>query len=383
MTTTTTSDHPCSAPLRHCSSSTPHQVGICIPLAAVPELLSWSTPQAQTEISILVVLVTLVSAHLGARFIRATWCYEITTPLLIRPPRNTTTPRDNLECNVPRIHKRHVISRPCPCRQRCIVLQGTRILAPRSSHPDRLAPRPDDQRVIAIMKSLSALAGLMGLAAAQSWPNTPFTASGRDILDASGNVVTFAGANWPGAADVMIPEGLQYQSVAYIVSKLKEIGMNAVRLTYAIEMIDQIYENGGEDIPLSQAFISALGEANGTTVFNQVLAANPDFSTNITRLGVSERTPSERARRAHWNFMTDLAVICPGLRCSSCRACRQRGLHRPGQPHVTGRLVLQHRGRQLMVGRHVLLRSQLDQRIGVHGRPCKSRLVELPLACHP
>lgn len=147
------------------------------------------------------------------------------------------------------------------------------------------------------MKSLSALAGLMGLAAAQSWPNTPFTASGRDILDASGNVVTFAGANWPGAADVMIPEGLQYQSVAYIVSKLKEIGMNTVRLTYAIEMIDQIYENGGEDIPLSQAFIQALGEANGTTVFDQVLAANPGFSTNITRLGVSGRTKKKKNTR--------------------------------------------------------------------------------------
>lgn len=139
--------------------------------------------------------------------------------------------------------------------------------------------------------SFSALAGLIGLAAAQSWPNGPFTASGRDILDASGNVVTLAGANWPGAADVMIPEGLQYQSVAYIVSKLKEINMNAVRLTYAIEMIDQIYENGGVDIPLSQAFTQALGEANGTTVFNQVLAANPDFSANITRLEV--RGPRE------------------------------------------------------------------------------------------
>lgn len=138
-----------------------------------------------------------------------------------------------------------------------------------------------------IMKSISALAGLISLAVAQSWPNTPFTSSGRDILDASGNVVTFAGANWPGAADVMIPEGLQYQSVSYIVSKLKEIGMNTVRLTYAIQMIDEIYENGGTDIALSQALNQALGEANGTTVFNQILAANPDFSTDITRLEVS------------------------------------------------------------------------------------------------
>lgn len=194
---------------------------------------------------------------------------------------------------MPRTHKRHVISRPSPAGQPCIVLQGTRTLA---LGPLTLKGCPStrlDQttkRVTANMKSLSALAGLLGLAAAQSWPNTPFTASGRDILDASGNVVTFAGANWPGAADVMIPEGLQYQSVSYIVSKLKEIGMNAVRLTYAIEMIDQIYDNGGVDILLSQALTQALGEANGTAVFDQILAANPDFSTNITRLGVSRRT---------------------------------------------------------------------------------------------
>ncbi|KAI3395660.1 hypothetical protein diail_1026 [Diaporthe ilicicola] len=165
------------------------------------------------------------------------------------------------------------------------------------------------------MKSLSALAGLMGaLAAAQSWPNKPFTASGRDILDASGNVVTFAGANWPGAADVMIPEGLQYQSVAYIVSKLKEINMNAVRLTYAIEMVDQIYENGGVDIPLSQAFTEALGEANGTAVFNQVLAANPDFGTDITRLEVLDAVAAELAANEIYidldNHMSQGAWCC-------------------------------------------------------------------------
>lgn len=31
-----------------------------------------------------------------------------------RPPRNTGSPRDDPECNVPRTHKRHVISRPSP-----------------------------------------------------------------------------------------------------------------------------------------------------------------------------------------------------------------------------------------------------------------------------
>lgn len=137
------------------------------------------------------------------------------------------------------------------------------------------------------MKSLVTITGIASLVAAQSWPNAPFKTSGRDMIDAAGNVVVYAGANWPGAADVMIPEGLQYQSVASIIAKLKEVNMNVIRLTYAIEMIDQIYDNDGVDIPISQAFVDALGETNGTTVYNQVLAANPDFSPNITRLEVS------------------------------------------------------------------------------------------------
>lgn len=139
---------------------------------------------------------------------------------------------------------------------------------------------------LSTMKSLSTLVGFSSLALAQSWPNAPFTASGRDILDASGNVVTLAGANWPGAADVMIPEGLQFQSVANIIAQIKSTGMNVIRLTYAIEMIDQIYDNGGTDIPVLTAFVNALGEDNGTAVFQEVLAANPGFSEDITRLEV-------------------------------------------------------------------------------------------------
>lgn len=37
----------------------------------------------------------------------------------------------------------------------------------------------------------------------------------------------------------MVPEGLQYQSVETIVSKIKSLGMNSIRLTYATELIDQ------------------------------------------------------------------------------------------------------------------------------------------------
>lgn len=85
----------------------------------------------------------------------------------------------------------------------------------------------------------------------------------------------------------MIPEGLQYQSVANIVAKLTEAGVNVIRLTYAIELIDQIYENGGVDVPISTAFAEALGDTDGAAVFQEVLKANPSFSENITRLEVS------------------------------------------------------------------------------------------------
>lgn len=137
------------------------------------------------------------------------------------------------------------------------------------------------------MKSSLSAASLFGLAAAASWPYGPLTTSGSQMLDDVGNVVTYAGANWPGAADVMIPEGLQYQSVAKIVANLKETGINSIRLTFAIEMIDQIYENGGVDIPVATAFVNALGETNGSRVFQDMLLANPTFDKGITRLQVS------------------------------------------------------------------------------------------------
>lgn len=136
------------------------------------------------------------------------------------------------------------------------------------------------------MKNLGILSCLLGLSTAASWPNGPFTTSGATILDASNNSIKYAGANWPGAADVMIPEGLQYQSVASIVAKLKEAGVNVIRLTYAIELIDQIYEHDGVDVPISTAFTEALGKTNGTVIYDRVLAANPSFAANITRLEV-------------------------------------------------------------------------------------------------
>ncbi|KAK3312888.1 glycoside hydrolase family 5 protein [Apodospora peruviana] len=142
---------------------------------------------------------------------------------------------------------------------------------------------------------LTALASLdlVKRVAAAGWPNGPLVTSGRYVLDTTGTNITYAGTNWPGAADVMIPEGLQYQSIQTIVSKIKSLGMNAIRLTFAIQMIDEIYANGGKDVTLQRAFVQALGQANGTRVLNQVLAKNPGFSASTTRVEVFDAVAAE------------------------------------------------------------------------------------------
>lgn len=119
-----------------------------------------------------------------------------------------------------------------------------------------------------------------------AWPNGPFTTIDSSMIGADGSNVTYAGANWPGASEVMIPEGLQYQSIATIVSRIKELGMNSIRLTYATEMIDQIYDRNMKDVSLKTAFTDALGVDNGTQVFNKVVAKNPSFSEATTRMEV-------------------------------------------------------------------------------------------------
>ncbi|KAI0194288.1 glycoside hydrolase family 5 protein [Xylaria flabelliformis] len=130
-----------------------------------------------------------------------------------------------------------------------------------------------------------------------SWPNGPLITSGRWIRDTTGASVTYVGANWPAASESMIPEGLQYQSISSIVTKIKSLGMNAIRLTYAIEMIDQYYENGEKDITMQKAFVEALGQTNGTAIYNKVIANNPSFNATTTRLQVFDAVAAECAKQ--------------------------------------------------------------------------------------
>ncbi|KAG5659682.1 hypothetical protein KAF25_002241 [Fusarium avenaceum] len=162
---------------------------------------------------------------------------------------------------------------------------------------------------------LLALGCLIGNAAA-AWPNGPFKTSGRWIVNANNEKVKLAGANWPGHGEVMVPEGLQYQSIQDVISDIKSIGMNAIRLTYATELVDQIYDNGGKDIDLKTSFEQGLGKENGTIVLAKVLKNNPSFTAKTTRLEVYDAIAAECLRQKVYinldNHISEAKWCCGG-----------------------------------------------------------------------
>lgn len=119
-----------------------------------------------------------------------------------------------------------------------------------------------------------------------SWPYGPFSTKDRDIVNTHGEVVQWAGVNWPGSGETMVPEGLEFNSVEGILDLIKSVGFNFIRLTYAIEMVDQIYERNGSDIPLEVAMITALGYENGTKVTKQMIAKNEGWTKDTGRFEV-------------------------------------------------------------------------------------------------
>jgi hypothetical protein len=80
--------------------------------------------------------------------------------------------------------------------------------------------------------------------------------------------------------------------------KIKGIGINSIRLTYATEVIDQIDQNEGSDTSIHIALIDVLGQENGTAEFEEILSNNPSLSDNTTRLQVSLQ-PARSAKTAH------------------------------------------------------------------------------------
>jgi hypothetical protein len=116
-------------------------------------------------------------------------------------------------------------------------------------------------------------------------PNLPLSTSGRWLVDQSAKKITFAGMNWPGHMHAMIPEGLQYSSIEDVITKLKSIGINSIRLTYATEMMDNIIEQG-RDTTIRESFVKSMGKTNATDILHKIIRKNPSFSDNTTRLQV-------------------------------------------------------------------------------------------------
>ncbi|OAK96422.1 glycoside hydrolase [Phaeosphaeriaceae sp. SRC1lsM3a] len=124
----------------------------------------------------------------------------------------------------------------------------------------------------------------------------PLSTKGRDILSANGDVFHYKSTNWPGHQEIMIPEGLQHSSVQDIVAWFPKTGLNSVRLTFAIEMIDDHFA-GSPNQTLEKSVINALGQSNGTKVLNQILTKNPQFNKNTTRLEVWDAVGKELSKQ--------------------------------------------------------------------------------------
>lgn len=150
--------------------------------------------------------------------------------------------------------------------------------------------------MLALVAHLSIGVALAGSATAliqhQPWPHGPFKTDGLRIIDSSGKPFVYAGINWPGEGEVMIPEGLQYSSIADVVAKIKSLGMNSVRMGWATEMIDDILDNGG-DVTIANALGRVLGPENATTILGQIVEHNPAFSAKTTRLQVWDAVAAE------------------------------------------------------------------------------------------
>lgn len=62
------------------------------------------------------------------------------------------------------------------------------------------------------------------------WPHGPFSTDGRDIVNSQGEAVTWMGVNWPSSGETMVPEGLEWQSLDDILSRVADAGFNFIRM---------------------------------------------------------------------------------------------------------------------------------------------------------
>jgi endoglucanase len=137
---------------------------------------------------------------------------------------------------------------------------------------------------------------------------------GPDIIDADGKVFHFMSTNWPGHQEVMIPEGLQHSSIKDIVSWFPKLGLNSVRMPFAIQMVDDYLANSPNQT-LEKSVLNAIPGTNGTKVLNLILQKNPEFTKNTTRLQVWDAVGKELSRQGviiHLDNHVSRAFWCCG-----------------------------------------------------------------------
>jgi hypothetical protein len=142
----------------------------------------------------------------------------------------------------------------------------------------------------------------------------PLSTKGRDIIDANGNVFHYMSTNWPGHQEIMIPEGLQHSSVQDIVSWFPKLGLNSVRMPFAIQMVDDYLANSPNQT-LEKSVLNAIPGTNGTNVLNSILKKNPQFTRNTTRLEVWDAVGKELSRQGviiHLDNHVSKAFWCCG-----------------------------------------------------------------------
>ncbi|KAI3483929.1 hypothetical protein L1887_53085 [Cichorium endivia] len=145
------------------------------------------------------------------------------------------------------------------------------------------------------------------------WPHGPFHTEGNQIKNNNGEPVILVGTNWPGSGETMIPEGIEFRSIADIVSMMKYVGYNFVRHTYPIQMVDQIYENNGTDITVQSALLYALGEDNGTRIMEMISKNNPQITNSTTRFEVLSMIAEEEKKQGmlmHLDNHISRAIWC-------------------------------------------------------------------------
>ncbi|KAK4106907.1 glycoside hydrolase family 5 protein [Parathielavia hyrcaniae] len=128
---------------------------------------------------------------------------------------------------------------------------------------------------MAVLHHFLAVLGLLTpLIRAVVPPPLPLHSSSRWILDADNNRVKLRCVNWAGHMETNVPEGLQHQSIDFIVDWIAAQNFTCVRLTYSTD------HALNPDLPVAASFAAAARDAgvpaaDMTALYSRVVARNP------------------------------------------------------------------------------------------------------------